>query len=418
MKRKFLCKLLFLLSSCWLYSQNNDGVRKDVEQLMENMRDAVNLNNYEFVQPYLSNSTSIGDMNPNTSLLQFYSYISSEFPHKIRDIEVKEVTQTNDSIFQVRGEKYLVNGSTQPIEFSVIRKPERLILHHIDKFFPSSGDFITRATYVNEDIFGDNPVENIKNLKVLDKSRADSISGAHYRVYYDNASLKQMSILALSMLEKLDSLLLGTFGFKEVEQDNLFLHSINSNNTIVVGSKHKDIPWTLALYQNESANLQKLKEKIATTYSHEITEGSLVWKYKLFDEYKFRWFRDGLAEFVAYSYAQQVDPSSANKYFCELRLSEAEKFKQMGHLLDWRAGSGDIAYDKGKLYGNKYIHDNMVGQYGRAFKFFLDLFEGKEEQIGLILKAIEEAENLQVKDLLLIMGQVTGRDVEVLIGEY
>ncbi|GAB2773852.1 hypothetical protein [Salinimicrobium soli] len=173
----------------------------------------------------------------------------------------------------------------------------------------------------------------------------------------------------------------------------------------------------MALYETDSINNARLTNKIGHTFSHEIVEGTLIHGYNL-GGYKYRWFRDGLSDYLAFRFCRIVAPEAAKEYFVKDRLSSAAEFAGKGNLLDWR-GNGPIErVDKGKLYGDKFIYFNEVGQYGRSFKLFKDLFQENEDGLIQVLEKIEREENISVEKVLDIMSEVTGEDIEQLISEY
>ncbi|PQJ20621.1 hypothetical protein [Tenacibaculum sp. SG-28] len=173
----------------------------------------------------------------------------------------------------------------------------------------------------------------------------------------------------------------------------------------------------MVLYESDSSNFVKLTNTIGNTFSHEIVEGTLVQKYNL-KGYEYRWFRDGLSEYIAYKFCKIIAPNEAKSYFIDNRLLLAAKFSMEGNLLDWRANGPIKSVDKGKLYGSKFIYSNELGQYGRAFKFFKDLFENDEGQLIEILKQIKTINNLTIDILLKIMSEATNKNIAELISKY
>lgn len=411
MKREFILLLIsIILISC------NRREPNDIEiNIVDSIKKANNERNYDLIKPYLSQEFHFKDSDINTSFTSLYSYLNFKSSEIITKIEIDFVKEINDSIFSIKGTKFYENYNSDKLELTYKLTDMGAKIQVMNSLKPHKFPLTTRASYSNEEIFGDDPVNNITNLNVLDKSSADSISKFGYTVYFDEG-LKKESEISLKLFGHLDSLLENKFLINEIEKENLFLTKINSNNTITIG-KSRNIPWILALYESDSSNILKLTNKIGNTFSHEIVEGSLVQKYNL-KGYKYRWFRDGLSEYIAYEYCKIIAPEEAESYFIENRLSSAIEFSKQGNLLDWRANGPIKSVDKGKLYGSKFIYFNEVGQYGRAFKFFKDLFENDEDQLVEILKKIKAYNNLTIDALLDIMSETTDKNITALISEY
>ncbi|QCK15634.1 hypothetical protein DCC35_13215 [Mangrovivirga cuniculi] len=388
----------------------------DIERkITESIRLSINERNYDLIKPYLSKDFHFEGSDINTSFTSLYSYLNFKLSASISKIDVNYVKDINDSLVFIKGVKHYENYDSDDLEITYKLTNEGAKITKINRIRPHKFPVITRASYKNEEIFGDDPVNNIENLNVLDNSTADSISNVGYTIYYDK-ELKNESELSLILFEHLDSLLTNKFKINNIERENLFLTTINSNNTVIIG-KNRDIPWTMGLYESDSINNVNLTSKIGHTFSHEIIEGTLVQKYNL-KGYKFRWFRDGLSEYIAYEYCKIIAPKEAESYFIDKRLTAASRFAKNGNLLDWRANGPIEHVDKGKLYGSEFIYYNEVGQYGRAFKFFKDLFENNDESLIKILKEIEEREDISNEELLEIMSEITNKNITKLISNY
>ena len=383
--------------------------------LVESIKQANNQGNYDLIKPFLSQGFHFKGSDVNTSFTSLYSYLNFKQSEIISKIQVDYAKEMNDSMVLIKGTKHYKNYNSDKIEVIYKQTDNGPRIQVINRIEPHKFPLTTRASYRNEEIFGDDPVNNITNLNVLDKSSADSITKFGYKVYFDK-ELKKEAKTALKLFFRLDSLLIGKYQIHEIERENLFLNTINSNNTITIG-KNRDIPWTMALYESESANVVKLTNKIGNTFSHEIIEATLVQKYNL-KGYEYRWFRDGLSEYIAYTYCKIIAPKEAEMYFMDNRLSSAIEFAKEGNLLDWRANGPIKSVDKGKLYGSKFIYLNEVGQYGRAFKFFKDLFENDEDLLVNLLLKIKERRDITVDTLLSTMSQVTNKNIIELISEY
>jgi hypothetical protein len=383
--------------------------------MVESIREANNERNYNLIKPYLSQNFHFSGSDVNTSFTTLYAYLNFQESERISKIEIDYVKDMSDSVIKIKGTTYYENYDSDPlnIEYQLLNDTAKIQV--INSIKPHKFPLTTRASYRNEEIFGDDPVSNITNLLVLDKSSADSISKRGYTLYFDE-SLAKESELALSLFGTLDSLLKEKYLINDIERENLFLTTKQSNNTITVG-RNRNIPWTMALSESDSVNQIKLRNKIGNTFSHEIIEGTLVQKYKL-KGYEYRWFRDGLSEYMTYVYCQIIAAQEAESYFINQRLTSSAEFAKNGHLLDWR-GNGPIeSVDQGKLFGQKFIYGNDVGQYGRAFKLFKDLFEDNEELLIELLKRIKEQKGITRDRLLNIMSEMTNQDMIELIGQY
>jgi len=411
MKKTFICLSIFvILISCDKREPNQTEVN-----IVESIKQANNERNYNLIKPYLSQEFRFKGSDINTSFTSLYSYLNFKLSEVITDIEIDYVKEINDSIFLIKGKIFFESYNSDELELTYKMTDMGAKIQVINSLKPHKFPLTTRASYRNEEIFGDDPVNNISNLNILDKSSADSISKFGYTIYFDTG-LKKESEISLKLFESLDTLLLRQFSINEIERENLFLTTVNSNNTITIG-KSRNIPWTMALYESDSSNIVKLTNKIGNTFSHEIIEGTLVQNYNL-KGYEYRWFRDGVSEYIAYKFCKKIAPNEAEKYFIDNRLSSSIEFSKQGNLLDWRANGPIKSVDKGKLYGSKFIYSNEVGQYGRAFKFFKDLFENNEDQLIEILKKIKSHSNLTIDALLGIMSETTNKNITELISEY
>lgn len=411
MKKEFI----LLIISIVLLSCNRREPNETEINIVDNIKKAVNEKNYDLIKPHLSQEFHFKGSDINTSFTSLYSYLNFKSSAIITKIEIDFVKKINDSIFSIKGTKFYENYKSDKLELTYKLTDTGAKIQVINRLKPHKFPLTTRASYINEEIFGDDPVNNITNLNVLDKSSADSISKFGYTIYYDEG-LKKESEISLKLLGHLDSLLVNKFLVHEIEKENLFLTTTNSNNTITIG-KSRNIPWTIPLYELDSLNIVELTNKIGNTFSHEIIEGTLLQKYNL-KGYEYRWFRDGLSEYLAYEFCKKIAPQEAERYFIGDRLSAANKFSREGNLLDWRANGPIESVDKGKMYGSKFIYFNEVGQYGRSFKFFKDLFENDKDQLIEILKKIKAHNNLTVDDLLDIMSETTGNNISELISKY
>lgn len=410
--REILLGVLSILMICSCTGREPNDLEY---QLVERIRQANNERDYDVIKPFIASEFHFEGSDQNTSFTLLYSYLNYHLSEEISSIKIKHVKEVSDSVSLIQGTYNFENYGREKIVLKYKLTADGAKILSLNSLKPHKFRLVTRATYRNDEIFGDNPVENIKNLSVLDYSTAETIGENGYTVYYDN-ELQGEGAEALQLLQQLDRLLINRFEIDDIEKENLYLTKVNTNNTITVGMDSK-IPWVLALYESDSINKQTLFQKMGNTFSHEIVEGTLVKKYKL-KGYPFRWFRDGLAEYIAYQYCKMVAPQEAESYFIGSRLSSASTFAKDGNLLDWR-GNGPIdKVDQGKLYGDRFIHFNEVGQYGRAFKFFKDLFEQDETKLLQLLQTLKREEDITVEKVLDIMSDTLKKDIKELISEY
>lgn len=410
--REILLGVLSILMICSCTGREPNDLEY---QLVERIRQANNERDYDVIKPFIASEFHFEGSDQNTSFTLLYSYLNYHLSAEISSIKIKHVKEVSDSVSLIQGTYNFENYGREKIVLKYKLTADGAKILSLNSLKPHKFRLVTRATYRNDEIFGDNPVENIKNLSVLDYSTAETIGENGYTVYYDN-ELQGEGAEALQLLQQLDRLLINRFEIDDIEKENLYLTKVNTNNTITVGMDSK-IPWVLALYESDSINKQTLFQKMGNTFSHEIVEGTLVKKYKL-KGYPFRWFRDGLAEYIAYQYCKMIAPQEAESYFIGSRLSSASTFAKDGNLLDWR-GNGPIdKVDQGKLYGDRFIHFNEVGQYGRAFKFFKDLFEQDETKLLQLLQTLKREEDITVEKVLDIMSDTLKMDIRELISEY
>lgn len=409
-------KLVYIIPLLVLTNCITSSINSTSKKIIKDYQSSINNNDYNLIKPHLDNSLMVDKMDYNSTWIMFYSYVNFGQNEKIRNIEIDKIEPKSDSIKILHLIQNFDNGQKQTMEMNLLKKNNLWKISRISSFQPNNFTLTTRASFVNEDVFGNDRVNNIVNLKILDKSKADSLVD-NYRIYYDAKDLKQNADFTLNRLKNFDEFLLNRFKFNTIHREDILLSNINSRNTITIG-KGLDIPWVISLTNNTSENNKKINKLIANTYSHEIVEGALLNEYNLKD-IKFRWFRDGLSEYIAYKYSSIIDLETAETYFLKNRQSDYLKNKQNGNLLDWRGSSANPSIDKGTLYGSKYIYENDNGQYGRAFMFFKNSFENKEEILSNILSSIyNKRQNISVEELLEIMDKEMNEDVIKKLSEY
>jgi len=345
--------------------------------LTDSFIQALNQRSYHSVETFLSPEFEIQGMDRRTSLLQFYSYIHYHKPdsHYIRHISALPIAGPGNTD-TLRGTITYQNGKTGPLEFITQRGAVPKIQKILSGWMPSF-HFVTRASYVEQDLFGEDPIRQIKNLKLVDYRHCDSLSRDGYTVYFEEP-FRDLAFQALSSLALVDSVL-RLHGIVHITRESLLL-VVAARSAVIMGAD-TNIPWTISLKapvsgvdpaQWEAANRNQVLDRIAHTISHEIAENSLVTYYNM-GSIRFRWFRDGLSDLIAYSYAAQHNPKVAQDYFLKARLKDARVYRQTGHLLDWRGRGPNAREDIGARYGDRYLYENEAGQYGRSFRFFLDL---------------------------------------------
>ncbi|GAB2773843.1 hypothetical protein GCM10010465_19990 [Actinomadura fibrosa] len=207
-------KLLLFFSIVLVLTSCN---RREPDQLertiAETLKKANNNRSYDQIQPFLSNDFHFSDSDVNTSFTLLYSYLNFSYSEKISKVEIDYAKDLGDSLVELKGTKYFEKSGAEGLRILYrITKDGPKILE-LNSLRPHQFPLVTRASYVNEEIFGEDPVRNIVNLEVLDKSSADSISEFGYTVFYKK-SLKAEGENALILFKKLDSLLIN--GFKKI----------------------------------------------------------------------------------------------------------------------------------------------------------------------------------------------------------
>ncbi len=409
--------IIILISSIILISCISQKKKDSYVEIVNDYKDAINTNDYNIIKPHLSNSLKAENMDYISTWLQFYSYINYTGNKKLNAIQIDSTQYISDSTLVLFSTEIYKDKTKKPLKLNLLRKNNAWKIYKANSFTPIDFTLITRASFTVEEIIGNSPRENIINLKVFDKLNYDSTTNIGYTVYYDSENHLKYVDLINSHLKVLDSLLLSQYKFKSINKDDFLVTNNNSNNVVTVGES-SDIPWVISLPDGNSTNSIYLTEKMATTYSHEIIEGTLVDTYNL-SNVKFRWFRDGLSEYLAYKFSLKIAPRSASSYFMHNRLDDYKLNKQDGHLLDWRGRAPNKVDDVGNLYGSKYIYENKNGQYGRAFMFFKKTFQENEEQLVNILASIyKEKQDMNIEKLLEIMSEELNTDVIQLLSNF
>ncbi|PQJ20620.1 hypothetical protein [Tenacibaculum sp. SG-28] len=206
MKRELIfLSLLIILISC------NRRKPNDIEiHIVESIKQANNERNYDLIKPFLSQKFHFRGSDINTSFTSLYAYLNFKASEEITKIEVDYVKEINDSIFSIKGTKFYENYNSEGLEltYKLTDKGAKILV--ISSIKPHKFPLTTRASYRNEEIFGNDRVNNIKNLNVLDKSLSDSITKFNYKIYFDKR-LKRESEFSLSLFGRLDSYSVSNF---------------------------------------------------------------------------------------------------------------------------------------------------------------------------------------------------------------
>ena len=330
--------LIIILISCSMgYAQNDNS--SQVKETIDQLEKSFKMRSIQLVESYISDEFVINEMEPLFSKQMLAGLITS-FPLKeIKNVET--VSKNNDTLFVKCDfviDKYM----------GLFSKPMELVmLSHNNKAFIQQ--LLTDISFgVRVEDGSDTSERKILNLEDFSKVDNDIIP-----TYYGeglSAIAKEINLKQVKGIEITDSIL----GEKLIIKMGLLL----LNDDLMYSSIDQPvIPTSI-----KSANYDRDTFSsfiVNWAYFHELVELHLTIGKGIQDP-NTRWFRDGLAEYVAHKVAQNLNPQ-ADSIIMKGCMEAYTKVKGNANLLKW-IGTGNEKNMKGIEGGD--------GQYAAAMFFF------------------------------------------------
>ncbi|MDY8137054.1 hypothetical protein [Aquimarina sp. 2201CG5-10] len=144
-------------------------------------------------------------------------------------------------------------------------------------------------------------------------------------------------------------------------------------------------------------------------YFHEVTELHLV--LKGIKAANTRWFRDGLAEYMAYKVCKKLSPETA-KNMLQKRRESYQEVKGNANLLNWTGTGISENPEQDEFKGG-------TPQYGAGLLFFIDLVNDHGEDIIIqLFQALKNERDLSSKNILLALDKLTKEDTYQRVKRY
>lgn len=345
------------------------------------------------VQPYLTDGFTINDNSPSFSK-QMLAGLIIELP--IKKIKARQVISTTEKEITIGCKmviaKYLGIFS-QPIELTLLKENGSFMIHHM-LITGQDGEGVGVTVEVDE-----GAATNEKAIRLEDLSKIESKGAITYYengLHDDAVDINSTQIKGLGIAKNiLGEDILFKMGF-------LLLKDTMANMSI----DEAVIPVPL---DDNSVEGQEFSGTIVNwVYFHEVTELHLLLGRGILDP-KTRWFRDGLADYIAHSVAKQLNPEIDSLVMTE-RMEAYEKVKGNAQLLNW-IGTGSEKKQSGIEGGS--------GQYAAAMLFFIDLTNKYgEDIIHKLLDAISDVKNITSKVLVRELTGLTGANIKSMIESY
>lgn len=397
-------------------AQDQKHIEKEIIEQLAIYQKAVNKNNFKLFKSILSNEFHLPNESSWGSFFTAFAIISlNDTSHSdiisLKDFQFTYIDTSNQ--VKVKFNKNYSTGLIKPAEVIFIKEQDVWKLYEFSKgFFQGTFDEPFTLTF-STDADVDNVFDYTDKMKILNLKEYQYVVKNGYKVYYDK-KLINYAEMSLNMLVQIDSIIKNRFGILNVTPQHVALTTFKGSLMILGGES----VFTINDLSSKNKTSQKIIiEELITVISHEIAEEALVENYGM-PTFENRWYRDGMAEYVAHTITKHFSAEIFKKEFVDVRYEEYKIYKGKGNLLDWR-GNGAIENEVGTLVGDKYIYAWTDGQYGRALQFFIDLVNDYEDDIIIEFhKQLQGKKNLSAQNVLSVMSKITGEDMTERISKY
>lgn len=389
---KHLITLLLVLLSITSYSKTNNP---EAEQAIDQLEKAFKMLTIQHVEPILTDDFTINDYSPSFSR-QMLAGLIIELP--IKKIKKREVISDSGTETRIKCKmviaKYLGIFS-QRIELTLVDGDGKSYIKNLVLINQGpEGEGIGVEVDTGSEEGAPKKEIVLEELEVVETNGAatyyedglDEMAKEVHQVQTEGLQITE-EILKEEPLFKLGYLLL---------KDSLTNMSIDE----------AVIPIPAAAESEEEKDLVLMMTN--WVYFHEVTELHLVLGKGILDP-NTRWFRDGLADYVAHTVAKQLNPE-ADSLVMATRVESYEPIKGKADLLNW-IGTGSEKKQKGFEGGS--------GHYAAAMFFFIDLTEKYgEEVIPNLLERLLDHKKITSKVLIKELSEITKADIKEMIESY
>ncbi len=380
---------LVLFCSCESYSQS---MRKSVRSTISLLEQSIKDKKTDPVEHLLADDFSVNGFDPIISRSVFSAIVTS-FPIKrIRRVRITEVS--SDTVYvscNLVVDMYLGIFS-EKVEVTMLRVDDQLQL---------LGLHLNSGMNVSVKVDG----KEVSDQGELCLSNYPFIADDGIVMYYDSSLYDAARVMSERMGKGLD-----------IAQDILGEKVGMVLPLLILDQTAESIQLTQPVIPVFLSHDDADKDTIAGiflywVYFHEFTELHLV-TVKRMQAQDTRWFRDGLADYIAYKTASALHPPTA-QYMRDGRMEAYDEIGRSADLLSW-IGTGEKASSR-RAAG----HTGGSGQYAAAMLFFEDLVEEYgEEIIRQTLEATSQYSRVNSETLLRIMTDLTGEDMRARINRY
>ncbi len=382
----FIFSILFFCIKC-----SSPEKQTNLEKTVKELEHSFKTQSIKFVEPYLADNFVINDFNPIVSKSFLGGIVSSLPVKKIKNIEI--ISRNKDTLFvncDLVINKFLGLFS-ETLKLKMLETKDTVYLLKMDvpignvnmNVSVSLGNDTT-SKQINLNNFS--CVKNKKGLTYYDKG-----------LEYIAKEVNQNQIKGINFVNEI-------LGEKLSFPIGLLLINDSLQNTNI-GQALMPVAINSKTFETDTLTNFFLN----WAYFHELVEIHLVVG-KFIKDPNTRWFREGLAEFVAHEVARKLNPKT-DKIMISNRMKSYEKIGKKANLLNW-IGTGDENIKRQGVQGGN-------GQYTAAMLFFIDLTNdyGKEI-IPKVLTKLSGCSNIDSKIIIKELSILTGENIENRIKKY
>lgn len=447
--KKIFQKIMLILFSLLFCSAFNfikgqeliEEDEKQIENLLSIYTEAKNQKNYELIKPYISENC----MPKNTFLELVFNENHNSVSYKKGTLSIIRLSSSyknnRDTVESVFIQNY-TNGFSDTANFIFIKSKNILQFLNMMKGtiygsivkVSEKEDTFTQNYKISPGYFENKRMQKyarehngslegyefkkikISKPKIIDISKYKIISDKEHKVYYEKTNMTEAAKYCLYHLPIIDSLIKKFTGI----YSNFPIHDvlIKKTDKINYTIKEENI-WCQEISVPEKfVSDSSFKQDFIWTLGHEITEDLLV-KHNIKDE-NTRWYRDGMAEYIAYLIMNSIDPVFGRMHLKSRKL-DLKLANKKTDLLEW-GGSGDAHGNSNTI--DKIMKDgegiSEIANYGRALFFFIDYYKkyGDDKIPQIHNKMLLLQNSVSSENIITIMNEVTGSDVKEMIKNY
>ncbi len=368
-------------------------IKPEHNELINHLEKAFKMRTIQHIHPYLATDFRINENTPSFSL-QMLAGLIIELP--IKKIKSRKFLSDSSGIIRVTSKMVIAKYGgifSQPIELTLTEKDNQYLIQEME-LLGQNGEGIGVTVEVDND--GEIEQKEVK-LEELEKIENDGAP-----TYFEKGSdsiataINSIQVEGLKIAKHtLNEEILFKLGFLLMNDD---MSNMSINEAV--------LPIVI---NNETDDDQELADIITYwVYFHEVTELHLLLGNGILDP-KTRWFRDGLADYVAHKVAQDLNPRIDSIVMTE-RIASYEPIKGNAQLLKW-IGTGSEKKQTGIEGGS--------GQYAAAMLFFIDLTERYgEEIIPQLLSKLLLHKKISSRVIVKELSKLTGSNMKKMIKSY